>query len=124
MKNIKFSLLIASFALIIAFAFPLNVAATPFPQYNSTDDTAGRTYTGYFIEDGKLKNTLIVIKLRRLRSYWDGVAWVNCTSKVEKNNISKNLKDNDSEEIKFLAKFPSYVTIENKQVYFDPQESR
>lgn len=121
MKKINYLILFIA-ATVCCIAFPMNVAAIPLPQYSSNDDTAGRTYTGHFIEDGKLKNTLIVIKLRRLRSYWNGVEWVECTSKMEKNKAGKDLPEDASQEDKFLAKFPYFVTIENKRVYFDPQE--
>lgn len=113
---------------LIAFTFilislPLHAAPDPHPQYRTTDDTAGRTYTGYFIEDGKLKNTLIVVKLRRLRSYWDGTSWVNYAARVEKNDLSKTITDNDSDNLKYLAKFPNYVTIGDNRVFFDPEEN-
>lgn len=122
MNRIKVFFLATVALLVSVMSFPVLAEPSMEPQYGTTDDSAGRTYTGYFIEDGKIKNTLIVIKLRRLRSYWDGIKWVECTSKIKKNTLSKTITDETPDDVKFLSKFPSYVTIEDKNVYFDPQQ--
>lgn len=101
---------------------PCAASETPQPQYSTTDDTAGRTYTAYFVEDGQLKSTMIVVRLRRLRSYWNGDSWVNVTSRIYKTDIPKNTPDDAPAELKYLAKFPNYVVVDDKHVYFDPDE--
>ena len=123
MKKLRFLTLIFAFVILCFSDMSVFASMVPEPQYSTNDDSAGRTYTGYFAEDGILKSTYIIIKRHRLRSYWNGVAWVNGSSKIEKNDMSKNIKDDDPEEIKFLSKLPSYVIIEKKKVYFDPQEN-
>lgn len=123
MKKISAFIFVIVAAVLLTSFLPLNAAPAPAPQYSTNDDTAGRSYTGYFIEDGQLKNTQIVIKLRRLRSYWNGVSWVDCTSKIFKSDLKKTITEDDPDYLKFLAKFPSYVTVDNKQIYFNPQEN-
>ena len=123
MKRINFIVLALIGAAFFASDFPGHAAPAPEPQYSSTDDTAGRTYTGYFIEDGQLKNTMIVVKRRRLVSYWNGTAWIECIGKVEKSDLSQNQPEDAPDALKFLAKFPKCVKIQDHRVYFDPQEN-
>lgn len=110
--------------LFIGFIAP-SVSATyvASEQYGSSDESTERKYTGYFIEDGKLKNTLIIVRFRRLVAYWNGKNWISVASKVEKNKMAKEMDDDASEELKVLATKPLFVTIENKRVYFDDHEN-
>ena len=122
MKNIRLYFIAGLTFVLCGLALPTRASISMEPQYGTTDDTSGRTYTGYYIEDGKIRNTMIVIKLRNLRSYWDGTAWVSCTTRVVKNNLAKELKGDEPAEIKMLAEMPFYVTINKNRVYFNPEE--
>lgn len=101
---------------------PINLYAAPAPQYNSQDANE-KVVLAYYLDNGKMQSIRIKINHRYLKSYWNGREWVLSSCKIEKNKLADGLKEDDSEDTKFLARLPKYVTIDNVKVYFDPDEN-